>query len=156
MPLPAGPCQHYLNMDMGACLACSDLLRLAVSFTSIIQSARGISIRADILQGCDITECLIDSRNLTTIDSSGTLNVYSTLTLAITVSAGPVHLAIVIGIEVDDLEKIDGVSKARGGEGWPTNVHCAASIMLNDLVLGMVGAATNNPRLVSRRIIVLW
>lgn len=62
-----------------------------------------ISISADIDQSSSVSKALVDTNNLTTITGSGTLDIHVALALAGAVSAGPVHFAVVFGVEVDDL-----------------------------------------------------
>lgn len=72
-----------------------------------------------------VTQVGVDTHKLTTVDGSDTLHVDGTGTVALAVTAGSVNLAVVVGVEVDD-------------------VDVATAVVLNDLVLGAVSTATND------------
>ena len=67
----------------------------------------------------------VDAHQLATIDSGGALHVNGAGAVARAVTAGSVDLAVVLGIEVD-------------------NVDMAATVVLDDLVGGMVSTAAND------------
>lgn len=91
-------------------------------------------IRADVPQSSRITIVEVDASQLAglaaTLAGGDTLDVDVALALAATVAARAVELAVVLGVEVDD---VDG----------------AAAVVLDDLVRGVVGAAADDPGLLA-------
>lgn len=67
----------------------------------------------------------VDAHELTTVNSSGALHVNSASAVSRAVTARAVDLAVVVGVEVDD-------------------VDVAAAVVLDDLVRGVVGTATDD------------
>ena len=82
----------------------SDLLGLTIASATVVEDAGAGSVGADIDQGSGVTVVVVDADNLTTIAGSCSLDVDVTLALGVAVAAGSVDLAVVFGVEVDDLE----------------------------------------------------
>lgn len=84
------------------------------------------SLRASFLGATySITQVGVDANELTTIDSSGALHVDGAGAVVCAVAARAVDLAIVLGVEVDD-------------------VDLTAAVVLDDLVVGVVGTTSND------------
>lgn len=83
--------------------AVSDLLRLAVTRTTIIKDTRMVSVGAQILQCSRITVVEVDADDFAAITSGSTLNIDIALALVVTVTARAIDFAVVFSIEVDDL-----------------------------------------------------
>lgn len=67
----------------------------------------------------------VDAHQLPTVDSSSALHMHRASAVTLAVAARPVNLAVIVGIEVDD-------------------VHVATAVMLNDLIGGFVSATADN------------
>ena len=74
-----------------------------------------------------VTQVGVDANELTTLDGGDTLHVNGSLAglVALAVAAGAVDLAVVVGVEVDD-------------------VDVTAAVVLDDLVGGLVSTAAND------------
>lgn len=101
-PVPS----HWPNKGLPAHLtrAVSDLLRLAVVAAAIVENARVVGVGADILQGSGVPVVQVNADNFTTVVCGSALHVDIALALGVAVTAGAVDLAVVFGVEVDDLE----------------------------------------------------
>jgi len=114
-----------------SCLCCrlasltragAGLGRLAAASAAVVHLALDLRVRADILQSGGVAIVAVDTGELATVLSGDTLDVDVALALARTVSAGTVELAVVLYIEVYD---VDG----------------SAAVMLNDFVGSVVRTA---------------
>lgn len=72
-----------------------------------------------------VTQVGVDAHELTTVDGGNTLHVHGTGAVVLAVTAAAVDLAVVLGVEVDD-------------------VDVATTVVLDDLVVGTESATTNN------------
>ena len=72
-----------------------------------------------------VAEVGVDAHELTAVDSSGALHVHGTSTVVLAVTARSVNLAVVVGVKVD-------------------NVDMATTVVLNDLVRGLIGSSAND------------
>jgi hypothetical protein len=99
--------------------ASSHLRGLATASTAVVQNARRLVVRADVLEGSRIAIVAVDARDLARLAAAlargDALDVDVALALAAAVAARAVDLAVVLGVEVDD---VDG----------------AAAVVLDDLV----------------------
>jgi hypothetical protein len=84
--------------------ASPNLLRLAPTGAAIIQDAPRRRVRADIAQSGSITIIAVDARQFTAVTSSDALNVDIPLALGAAVATRSIELAIVFGVEVDNLQ----------------------------------------------------
>jgi hypothetical protein len=147
----------WTKLDAGRCpkrrislaRAGASLLGLAATSTTSVHLALGLRISADVLEGSSVPVVAVNTSQLTTVDRGHALDVDVALALlgalgsckrmfnnlismiGITyVSARAVELAVIVDIEVDD-------------------VHSSTSVVLNDFVGCVVGAATDDPGLLS-------
>lgn len=110
--------------------AVANLGRLASSSATLIHNAWVRSISANVLESCGITVVGVDTNHFAAIPGSSALDIHVALALARAVSARAVDLTVVLGVKVD-------------------NVNGTAAVVLNNLVGGVVGAATNDPTLLT-------
>lgn len=111
-----------------------------------------VGVGADVLQGSGVPIVQVDADNFTTVVCGSALNVDIALALGAAVAAGAVDLAVVFGVEVDDLEKV----LVRAGQlHWTsesTYIHSTTAIVLDNLVAGVVSTTANDPGLLSGRV----
>lgn len=119
-PQPSLPAYHRA-MD----LAVANLLRLAVTLTAVVDSAWVVSVGADVGQSSLVAEGLVDASELTAVVSSRAGDLDRALALGVAVAAGAVQLAVVLDVEVDD-------------------VDLAAAVVLDDLVVSVVGTTADD------------
>lgn len=96
-----------------------------------------ISIGADILQSSSVAVVGVDADDFAAIVGRSAFDIDVSLALRAAVTARSVDLAVVFGVEVD-------------------NVDSTTAVMLDNLVRGMVRATTNDPRLLSLLVVFLW
>ncbi|KAJ8104452.1 hypothetical protein OPT61_g10749 [Boeremia exigua] len=108
----------------------TSLCGLAATSAAVVHLALGLRIGADVLEGSSVLVVSVDAGELTAVLSSDTLNVNVALALGRAVSAGAVQLAVVLDVEVND---VDG----------------AAAVVLDDLVGAVVRAAADDPGLLA-------
>jgi hypothetical protein len=138
------PTQVLHHIQIADCLACSNLLGLTsavllvtavvalalnlgetvVGVSSLNQSAKVITHNHDYYTYL-VAIVEVDTHKLTTIDSSSSLHMHGASAVATAVTTRPVHLTVVIGIEVD-------------------NVYVTTSVVLNNLISGLVSTATDD------------
>ena len=106
-------------------LAVANLLRLAVTLTAVVDSAWVVSVGADVGQSSLVAEGLVDASELTAVVSSRAGDLDRALALGVAVAAGAVQLAVVLDVEVDD-------------------VDLAAAVVLDDLVVSVVGTTADD------------
>lgn len=103
-------------------------LALAVSLvTALVTLALSLSIKAVVRVSSLVAQVGVDADELATVLGDDTRHVDLALAVAVAlaVAARAVDLAVVLGVEVDD-------------------VHGAAAVVLDDLVRGVVGAAADD------------
>lgn len=143
---------HTTHEQPGLTRAVSDLLRLAVSRATVVEDARVASVRADVDKSGRVSVHRVDARQLATVVRRHALDVDVALALAGAVAARPVQLAVVLGVEVD----LRGVSLSLlHGLGFAYNVDGSATVVLDDLVRGVVGTTADNPALCSGLVVFL-
>lgn len=108
--------------------ASTGLGRLTATRAALVHLALDLRIGADVLEGRRVTVVAVDTRKLATVLSSNAIDEDVTLALAAAVSTGSVELAVVLSVEVDD-------------------VDCSAAVVLDDLIGSVVRATANDPRL---------
>lgn len=119
------------------CLAGSNLLRLAVTLAAIIDNASSLGVSANISERGNIVVVLIDARHLAAAIGSDTVHDDGPRALAIAVATGAVDLAVVVGVEVDYVDR-------------------SAAVVLDDLVVGTVGTASDDEGFVAGGIFLLF
>lgn len=103
-------------------------LALAVSLVAtLVTLALSLSIKAVVGVSRLVAQVGVDADELATVlgDDTGHVDLARAVAVALAVAARAVDLAVVLGVEVDD-------------------VHGAAAVVLDDLVRGVVGAAAND------------
>jgi hypothetical protein len=85
--------------------AVSNLFRLAATCATIVEHTWMISVCANVDKCRGIAVVRVDAGDFTTVTGSDALDVDVALALGAAVAAGAVDLAVVFGVEVDDLEK---------------------------------------------------
>ena len=129
--------------------AVTDLLRLAAASTALIHNTGVRSIGADVLKRSRVPIVGVDARDLSSVSGGDALDVDVPLALGLAVPAGAVDLAVVFGVEVDD---VDGAAAVLGlsvvvkdTTGW--------TYVLDDLVGRVVGASADDPGLLSSLVV---
>ena len=103
-------------------------LALAVSLvTALVALALGLGVEAVVGVSSLVAQVGVDAHQLAAVlgDDTGHVDLARALAVALAVAARAVDLAVVLGVEVDD-------------------VHGAAAVVLDDLVRGVVGAAADD------------
>lgn len=72
-----------------------------------------------------IAQVGVDAHQLTTVHSSGTFHMHRAPAVTLAVTARPVHLSVIVGVEVDD-------------------VDMTTAVMLNDFISSLVGATSDD------------
>lgn len=135
------------------------LARSVLDTRAAVVLAGCLGVGADVDERGPVAVGLGDTDDLTTLARSNTLDVNLARAL-LAGTARSVDLAVVLSIEVDDLfSKYASVVFSSGAKSciifW-TYVDLAASVVLDDLVRGVVSTTTNDPRHIARPVVLLY
>lgn len=82
----------------------SNLLWLTAVAAAIVEDAGVVGVGANVYQGRSVAIVQVNADNFTTVVCGSPFDVDIALALGAAVTAGAVDLAVVFGVEVDDLE----------------------------------------------------